>query len=151
VISLSASLKEQVVCRTHTLSGLIVFIATSMAFVTLCMFTVTTCIVLAVCTRPATASTREASWRRLSFSPCFRTAFWAYILAISWLPCFMAWEIPSAQSTPRRQQASSYLLDFCSLRLLCLASLQRISVQLFDRELPSVSCCKDSGVAINIL
>ena len=62
---------------SRTLSGLIDFMATSKLRLTFIILPVICRIVTAVWTRPATASTREASCRRLSFSFCLRTAFWA--------------------------------------------------------------------------
>jgi hypothetical protein len=74
----------------RTLSGLIDFMATSKLRLTFIMLPVIWRIVTAVWTRPATASTREDSCRRLSFSFCLRTAFWAYMRAMSPWPCFIA-------------------------------------------------------------
>lgn len=71
-----AILRERVFLKL-TFSRSIAFIAPSIPRTTPAMLPVTCRIVTAVCTLLATASMREPSRRRLSFSFCFRIAFWA--------------------------------------------------------------------------
>jgi hypothetical protein len=60
-----------------TFSKSMLFIATSMPLTTFVILPVTLRMVTAVCTRELTASSREPSRSKLSFSFCLRIAFWA--------------------------------------------------------------------------
>ena len=61
----------------RTLSRSMVFMAASMPLTTLPMLWLTCRIVTAVCTRELTASIRDASFSRFSFSFCLRIEFCA--------------------------------------------------------------------------
>lgn len=61
----------------RTFSKSIDFIAESIPLTTFPMLCETDLIVTAVCTLLLTASMRDASFKRFSFSFCFRIAFWA--------------------------------------------------------------------------
>jgi hypothetical protein len=75
-----------------TLSRFILSIALSIPLTTLPILFVTLLIVTAVSTREATASIRDERRSKLSPSVFFLIAFWAYILAPSWLPFCRACE-----------------------------------------------------------
>lgn len=119
---------------SHTRSGLMDFIAKSSPRLTFIMFPVIWRIVTAVLTRPATASTREASCRRLSFSFCLRMAFPAYIRAMSLWPCFIAYVGFVSSARPRWKGRlcafSSFVFSACS-------------------SFPALMACRFSDLAVN--
>jgi hypothetical protein len=139
------SLDSSPILSARTLSGLIDFMATSKLRLTFIMLPVIWRIVTAVCTRPATASTREESCRRLSFSFCLRTAFWAYMRAMSPWPCFIACTFVWSDRTWYTENAHVYLFELCLLCLLFLASFERLPVQRLCGELPDVSYLRATG------
>ena len=115
-----------------------VFIAPSMPRTTLAMLPVTCFIVTAVCTLLATASILDDNLRRFNRSFCFLIAFPAYSLAISALPCWIAFLIFAFSDV-------SSLPAFTACRLSCLAVNYWVIPNIWEQEIIKI-CSQITGL-----